>query len=134
MLADPAVAEESRECGREVGERLKRRVFETVFPRLAQGFVEDRKRHVGGEWRPSDDQLRDIHEATLTLLYRLLFLFYAESRDLLPIREAPYRAQSFAKIAEKRLRRVRALSARRPSCTTAFSGFAASDLIAAIRR
>src|SRR5205085_9124336 len=45
--------------------------------------------------------LEDVFEATLTLLYRLLFLLYAESRDLLPIREAPYFAASLKKIKEE---------------------------------
>ena len=45
--------------------------------------------------------MRDLFEATLTLLYRLLFLLYAESRDLLPIREAPYRQASLKKIKEE---------------------------------
>jgi len=39
--------------------------------------------------------------ATLTLLYRLLFLLYAESRDLLPVREAPYHAASLKKRKEE---------------------------------
>jgi hypothetical protein len=100
LLADSAVAEESRKSGREVGERLKQRIFETVFPRLAQGFVEDRKSRVGAARRPTDDELRNIYEPTLTLLYRLLFLLYAESRELLPARETPYCAGSLTTIAE----------------------------------
>ena len=47
------------------------------------------------------DGLHDTYEATLTLLYRLLFLLYAESRNLLPIREAPSRAASLTKIKEE---------------------------------
>ena len=49
----------------------------------------------------TEEELADIFEATLTLLYRLLFLLYAESRDLLPIREAPYQAASFKKIKDE---------------------------------
>src|SRR5207237_621694 len=59
-------------------------------------------RGVGGEGDvPTEEELADIFEANLTLLYRLLFLLYAESRDLLPIREAPYHAASLKKIKEE---------------------------------
>lgn len=76
--------EGSREYARTVGDRLKGRVFEDVFPILAEGFIEDLRRN--GE--PTDEAaLRQVFDATLTLLYRLLFLLYAESRDLLPVRQ-----------------------------------------------
>ena len=45
--------------------------------------------------------MKDAFEATLTLLYRLLFLLYAEARDLLPIREAAYKAASLKQIKEE---------------------------------
>ena len=96
-----AIAEGSREYAKQLGERLKQRIFETIFPHLAKGFLEDRKRRLGVKTPPTDEDLHDVYEATLTLLYRLLFLLYAESRDLLPIREAPYRAASLTKIKEE---------------------------------
>lgn len=72
---------ESEDYAKELGERLKERVFEHVFPYLAMGFV--------SRWdgQPSEDDLTRTYRATLTLLYRLLFLLYSESRDLLPVRE-----------------------------------------------
>src|SRR5205807_699343 len=91
----------SRDYAKRLGERLKERIFVTIFPHLAQGFLEDRKQRLGLKKAPTDDELRDLFEATLTLLYRLLFLLYAESRDLLPIREAPYRQASLKKIKEE---------------------------------
>ncbi len=102
----------SREYAKRLGERLKDRIFLTIFPHLAQGFLVDRKqrlltlsspsgRGAGGEGLPTEEELADIFEATLTLLYRLLFLLFAESRDLLPIREAPYYAASLKKIKEE---------------------------------
>ena len=63
--------------------------------------MEDRKRRLGTGRHPSEEERTEIYEATLTLLYRLLFLLYAESRDLLPIREAPYREASLKKIKEE---------------------------------
>ena len=95
------VAQGSRDYAKRLGERLKDRVFVTIFPRLAEGFLEDRGRRLGLRGRPTEEELRETYEATLTLLYRLLFLLYAESRDLLPIREAPYRQASLKKIKEE---------------------------------
>ena len=37
---------------------------------------------------PDEEFRRQVFNGTLTLLYRLLFLLYAESRDLLPVKEA----------------------------------------------
>lgn len=72
---------------RELGERLKEQVFEHTFPALAAGFQASLAATKPG--RPMDeDALATIHSATLTLLYRLLFLLYAESRSLLPLAEA----------------------------------------------
>jgi len=91
----------SRDYAKRLGERLKERIFVTIFPHLAQGFLEDRRQRLGLKKHPTEEELRDLLEATLTLLYRLLFLLYAESRDLLPIREAPYRQASLKKIKEE---------------------------------
>jgi len=91
----------SREYAKRLGERLKDRIFVTIFPHLAQGFLVDRKQRLGQNKEPNDEELADIFEATLTLLYRLLYLLYAESRDLLAIREAPYHEASLKKIKEE---------------------------------
>jgi transcriptional regulator with XRE-family HTH domain len=96
-----AVLQGCRDYAKRLGDRLKDRVFLTIFPHLAQGFLEDRKKRLGIEARPTDDELSEIFEATLTFLYRLLFLLYSESRDLVPIREAPYQAASLKRIKEE---------------------------------
>lgn len=95
------IAEGSTEYAKELGERLKDRIFKTIFPHLARGFLQDRKQRLGLKRAPSDDDLRDVFQGTLTLLYRLLFLLYAESRDLLPVREAPYHAASLKKLKQE---------------------------------
>lgn len=77
---------ESEDYARELGSRLKDRVFEDVFPHLAHGFVEH-LRAQGGSKAVPQVELDAIYQGTLTLLYRLLFLLYAEARDLLPMRE-----------------------------------------------
>ena len=43
-----------------------------------------------GETDFSEEKLAAVFQGTLTLLYRLLFLLYAESRDLLPIHAREY--------------------------------------------
>jgi len=80
----------SQEYAKELGERLKDRAFRDIFPHLAGGFVEG----LGGSKtlldKPEEQreaELQDVFLATLTLLYRLLFLLYAEARDLLPVKE-----------------------------------------------
>jgi hypothetical protein len=91
----------SRDYAKRLGDRLKDRVFLTIFPRLAEGFLADRHERLKEKGQPSPEELSDIYEATLTLLYRLLFLLYAESRDLLPVREGPYGEASLKKIKEE---------------------------------
>src|SRR5690606_20476672 len=91
----------SRDYAKRLGDRLKDRVFLTIFPHLAQGFLDDRKQRLGKRKEPGEAELADIFEATLTLLYRLLFLLYAESRDLLPVRESAYFATSLKKLKEE---------------------------------
>lgn len=80
--------EGSRDYARELEVRLKTRVFDHIFPQFAEGFIE----HIGqtrGVTRSDvpQEELDAIYQGTLTFLYRLLFLLYAESRDLLPIKE-----------------------------------------------
>ena len=91
----------SRDYAKRLGDRLKDRVFLTIFPRLAEGFLADRRERLKRKGQPTPEELSDIYEATLTLLYRLLFLLYAESRDLLPVREGPYGEASLKKIKEE---------------------------------
>ena len=55
-----------------------------LFPQLTEGFVEHRRAESGARAVPQE-MLDTIYQGTLTLLYRLLFLLYAEARDLLPV-------------------------------------------------
>jgi hypothetical protein len=95
------VLQGSRDYAKRLGDRLKDRVFLTIFPRLAEGFLADRRERLKRKGQPTPEELSDIYQATLTLLYRLLFLLYAESRDLLPVREGPYGEASIKKIKEE---------------------------------
>jgi hypothetical protein len=70
-----------------VAASLSKLVFEQVFPNLATAIA-----HAA----PSAP-LQDVREASLVLLYRLLFLLYAEDRDLLPVGEKRYDDYSLRK-------------------------------------
>lgn len=78
---------ESEDYAKGLGERLKEKVFEEVFPRLATGFVNHLHQRNKVQDQLSPEDLDAVFQGTLTLLYRLLFLLYAEARDLLPARE-----------------------------------------------
>lgn len=70
------VREESTTYATRVGNELKELVFDRIFPDISKGFVS----------LNTDIQPDLLYEASLSLLYKLLFLLYAEARDLLPVR------------------------------------------------
>lgn len=77
-----------------VAESLSEVVFEQVFPRLLNGFVErDSKRPTVLDRKYLDD----MRDAALVFIYRLLFLLYAEDRGLLPVRDTRYDDYSLRK-------------------------------------
>jgi len=63
-----------------VAEDLSKKIFEEVFPDLISAIVK----------AVPEADLQDVRQAALILLYRLLFILYAEDRDLLPIKDARY--------------------------------------------
>jgi hypothetical protein len=63
--------------------------------------VQDRARRTGATTRAGDPFLAEVHDATVTLLYRLLFLLYAEALDLLPVRTPAYQAISLRRLTEE---------------------------------
>ena len=70
----------------------------------------------------SEDELNPpaVYNGTLTLLYRLLFLLYAESRDLLPVREVRgYRRISLQQIKTRSPRRPAPSRTRREASSNA---------------
>ena len=73
--------EESRDFAHDLSGRLRDRVYEEVVPRLALAIA---RQHAA-----RDDEAPDldfVYEQTLVLLFRLLFIAYAEDRELLPYR------------------------------------------------
>ena len=92
----------SQEYAKELGERLKERIFERIFPHLSEGYIASIRNKEGKDVPMPQERLDQIFQGTLTLLYRLLFLLYAESRDLLPAKEVRgYYETSIKKLKEE---------------------------------
>jgi hypothetical protein len=100
---------EARLYEEKVSQDLGARVFTEVFPQLAdalaRGDLHAQSHEVGyGQFkRPqfTRDYLEEVRESALVLLYRLLFLFYAEDRNLLPVRDARYQPYSVRRLRER---------------------------------
>jgi hypothetical protein len=82
-LGVEALLGESTDYARSVGDSLKVQVYEALR-HLAQGFLDHPRNGLSAD--PAT--LREIYDSSLILLYRLLFILYAESRDLLPVHES----------------------------------------------
>ena len=71
---------EARYHRERVASSLSAVVFERVFPDLVRALAE----------ADPDAPLDEVRDAALVVLYRLLFVLYAEDRDLLPVRDSRY--------------------------------------------
>ncbi len=89
--------DEGRTYEARVTEELSVAVFDRVFPALVRAFAsyDPNVDAVSAAWRA------EAREGAIRLLYRLLFLFYAEDRDLLPVRHPGYADYSLRKLREK---------------------------------
>lgn len=74
-------------------ERFTKRLYEEVVDLLVRGIHQAAAR-ANVEPRPNEEEL---YRATLVLLFRLLFLLYAEDRDLLPMANAEYASNSITR-------------------------------------
>ena len=100
---------EARLYEEKVSQDLGARVFGEVFPQLAdalaRGDLQAKTQETGyGQFkRPqfTREYLEEVRESALILLYRLLFLFYAEDRNLLPVRDTRYAPYSMRRIREE---------------------------------
>ena len=72
--------DEGRFYQERVAGSLSALVFENVFPDLVRALAE----------ADTEAPLPEVRDAALVLLYRLLFVLYAEDRDLLPVRDSRY--------------------------------------------
>ncbi|MBP9524016.1 MAG: Eco57I restriction-modification methylase domain-containing protein, partial [Ottowia sp.] len=99
---------EARLYQEQVAQNLGQRVFDNVFAQLADALAKadlHAQTHTIGYGQFTRPQftpayLDEVREAALVLLYRLLFLFYAEDRNLLPVRDERYAEYSVRRIRE----------------------------------
>ncbi|MYE00766.1 MAG: restriction endonuclease, partial [Alphaproteobacteria bacterium] len=101
--------EESRLYEAEVAKDLSGLVFGEAFPKLAGAIA----------GAAPDAPLDEVREAALVLLYRLMFVLYAEDRGLLPVRDTGYDDYALRE-------RVREDIGRRKDAGDAFSTVAAN--------
>ena len=91
------ILEDSRRFAGDLAERLRERIYDHVVPALAKGIAT--ARHID---RPKADELAQTYEMALTVLFRLLFIAYAEDRELLPYRSNDaYRRRSLKQKAQE---------------------------------
>ncbi len=83
-------------------ERHLKSQVEPILQKLCLGFVEDEATE---EYSP--ETLQTVYQNAIYLLYRILFLFYAEARGLLPVDRAEYRAVSLASLVDAASQRER---------------------------
>ena len=96
------ILEDSQRFAGDLAERLRERIYDRVVPALAAGIVDARRLD-----RPSPAELARTYEMALTVLFRLLFIAYAEDRDLLPYRSNDaYRRRSLKQKAQELARRI----------------------------
>lgn len=77
---DDLIAASGRFSG-DLAAELRERIYLSVVPKIAQGLVAARQLK-----RPTTQDLHDTYEMALVVLFRLLFIAYAEDKDLLPYR------------------------------------------------
>jgi hypothetical protein len=81
----------------DLGNRLRERVYNEVVPDLALGVLRAR-----GLKRPTSADLTETYQMALVYLFRLLFLAYAEDKELLPYKHNQlYRDRSLKRKAQE---------------------------------
>jgi hypothetical protein len=90
--------QEGRFWEERVARNLSNVVFGHVFPALAAALGEHDRPHVTA---PDERYLAEVREGALILLYRLLFVLYAEDRNLLPDESGPYSEYALTRIRQE---------------------------------
>jgi hypothetical protein len=89
------ILETSARYAADLGSRLRDRIYDEVVPPLAQGLMVARNLRL-----PTAKDLADTYENALVILFRLLFIAYAEDKELLPYKTNEfYRDRSLKKKA-----------------------------------
>ena len=89
----------SRDFAVDLGTRLRERVYRIVVPTLAQSVARHRLAAVP---ELAEAELSALYEQALTILFRLLFIAYAEDKDLLPYRsDGAYQPNSLKSLSRE---------------------------------
>ena len=87
----------SKRFSEDVAKDLKGRIYDEIVPQIAKGIV-----HARNLKNPSPEELEEAYKMTLTVLFRLLFIAYAEDKDLLPYNtNSAYRSRSLKQKAHE---------------------------------
>ena len=94
-----ALQQEARDYGVRLWKRLDERVRQRALPALAEGF--DRWAARAGFDTADEERRRELEGASLTLLFRLMFVLYAEGSHFLPVSNPLYRRKSLTALAQE---------------------------------
>ena len=95
-LGVSALLQQSRDYAQGVGDTLKSQVYDALR-HLAQGFLD----YAPNSLVNDAETRKAIYDSSLILLYRLLFVLYAEARELLPVSASPAYRDSYSLSALK---------------------------------
>ena len=87
---------EAQAFGAELRKRLDHTIRQEALPALAEGL--DYWTHQSGLDTSDDGHRLELERASLTLLFRLLFVLYAESSHFLPVDNETYRRHSLTEL------------------------------------
>ncbi|MCX6672518.1 MAG: Eco57I restriction-modification methylase domain-containing protein, partial [Methanothrix sp.] len=90
------VREESAAYAQKIGNDLQENVYKAMKV-LAEGFYAEQSNSLSHAL----EDIRDVQDNSMRLLYRLLFIFYAESRKLLNTDNKHYQEMSLRKLKEE---------------------------------
>ncbi len=90
------IMEQSKDYAASLGERLRERIYDDVIPDLAEAIANARDLE-----DPTKDELDETYRMALILLYRLLFISYAEDEGFLPRYNPRYERRSLKQKAHE---------------------------------
>jgi hypothetical protein len=87
----------SEDYAADLSTRLRERVYQDVVPAFSRAIAEERRLAA-----PTAEQLAGTYDMALLVLFRLLFIAYAEDKELLPLHTSPpYREHSLKHMAQR---------------------------------
>ncbi len=91
------ILENSKRFSADAAKNLKTRIYDEIVPQIAKGIV-----YARNLTNPSPEELNETYKMTLTVLFRLLFIAYAEDQDFLPYNtNSAYRKRSLKQKAQE---------------------------------